>query len=93
MSADANLLHAEAAGVIKRALLSYSGHPLHPAVYALRRAMDWNDLQVALSRASRAGLDVPTAPARIAAVCDAVDEHVRDALTDCLHSTPLGHNA
>jgi hypothetical protein len=87
MSADTALLHAEAAGVIKRALLSYDGHPLHPTVYALRRAMDWNDLQVALSRASRAGLDVPTQPTQIAAVCDAVDEHLRDALTDYLGST------
>jgi hypothetical protein len=79
-----DLLHAEAASVIKRALLTYDGDPLHPTVYALRRAMTWNDLQVALSRASRAGLDVPTAPARIAAVCDAVDEHVRQRLTDYL---------
>ena len=79
-----DLLHQEAADVIKRALLDYDGHPLHPTVYALRRALDWNDLQAALARANRAGLDVPTRPARIATACNAVDEHLRDRLTHYL---------
>lgn len=84
MPPDARLLHEEAAHQIQHALLSYEGDPTHVAIYALRRAMEWNDLQVALSELSREGHDVPACPERIAAICKTVDAHLEDSLRDYL---------
>lgn len=79
MRADSQTLHRETRDVLKRAMLAYEGDPVHVTIYALDRALDWNDVQAGLART-----DHPSDAERIRSICDAVDDHLDAALRDYL---------
>lgn len=82
-SADRKILREEAQQVLRQAMLAYEGDPVHVAIYALTRAQDWNELQSCLART-----DAPSDPTRVAAICDAVENHLESELRDYLDIGP-----
>lgn len=79
MRADADVLHDEARSKLKAAMLSYAGDPVHVTIYILHQLLDWNDLQIALSRSSH-----PSRPSRVSEICKAVDDHLTAELKSYL---------
>jgi len=83
MRADSQALHQEARGVIKDALSSYPGAPIHVAIYALTRRRSWNDLQAELART-----DAPSDPEKVSTICTAVEQHLESELRQYLEIGP-----
>ena len=81
---DSGLLHEETQGVLKKAMLHYPGDPLHVAVFILSIVLDWNDLQILLSRTDQ----LTSSPQRVSRICSAVDEHLEDRLRTYLDIGP-----
>ena len=79
MRADAQTLRMETRAVLKDALLSYPGAPVHVAIYAVTRCREWNELQADLSR-----MDAPSDPERVARITAAVDDHLEQQLRQYL---------
>lgn len=79
MRADTDVLHEEARGKLKEAMLRYPGDAVHVTIYVLHLCMGWNELQTALARSSH-----PSRPSRVSQICSAVDDHLESELRDYL---------